>query len=152
MTSISGLSAIGVMGFSPTPLPATTGAATPTLVAQPFYRELQSVSFTHRNNGATNTLPIVEFMLGVDVFLAIACDQAVDPGIVAKCVFAQRVNGHSASGGSLKYSTTSLPAGIYVEPNVTVRIRIEAGAAGDTIEDIVMMLAEPSSTDPRARR
>jgi len=145
-------SSLASSGFSPTPLPNAIGTATPTLIAQPFYRELESVSFDYQNAAALPSLPLIEFIENGQVFLWVSAHESVQAGIVSKQVFAQRINGHAATAGSITYMQTALPVGIYVEPNVSIRIRVEAGDAADSITNIVFMLGKPQADDPREQQ
>jgi len=141
----------GLAGFTPSPIEGGNGLATPTLIAQPFFRQLESVSTIIVNAQAGAVLPILEFIENGSVFLWVVAADVIDAGINCRVVWAQRVNAISKRASSTQYSTAALPVGFFVEPNVSVRLRLDNGTTDDIIDTVNFMLGRPERTDPRER-
>ena len=141
----------GTTGFSPQPIQGGAGNTTPTLIAQPFYRQLDSVTFDYIANGIQADIAFfLDFIENGTVFNSVFLPQAVAAPFTVHGVFAQRIATQVLTIGSESYMQTPLPVGIWVEPNVSVRLRAVNPDPSDTWENVIMMLGKPESEMPAA--
>jgi len=141
----------GISGFSPQPIQGGAGTSTPTLIAQPFYRQLDSVSFDYIANAVQTDIGFfIDFIENGPVFNSVFLQQAVNAPHTVHGVFAQRIANQVLAIGSETFMQTALPVGIWVEPNVSVRLRAVNPDASDTWENVIMMLGKPEAEMPDA--
>lgn len=138
-------------GFSPTPLPNGAGDSTPTIVAQPFYRQLDSVSFEYQSEVGPGIERgfFLEFLEDGEVFARVFLESPLPDGYTLRGFFGQRVNKASLDLGSDRWVQTALPVGFWIEPNVTVRLRAENGTALDQWSSVVFMMSYPEKNVPK---
>jgi len=141
-------------GFSPTPLSDLPGDSNPTLIQQPFYRQLDSVSFEYQAavGPAIERGFFLEFLENGEVFARIFLQTVISDGMIMRGFFGQRVNNQSLSIGSERWEQTSLPVGFWVEPNVSVQLRAENGDATDEWMNVQLMLSHPQKDVPKELR
>jgi len=132
-------------GFSPTPIPDMNGEGVPTLIAQPFFRQLESVSFTFTMGTSGNDVGFfLEFIESGEVFNRVFLPTAVSAnGNSVNGVFAQRIQASTLTVNTVNWMQTALPVGFWVEPNVSVRLRAEGGTSSDSWSGVVFMLSQP---------
>lgn len=141
-------------GFSPTPLPNMAGDTNPTIIAQPFYRQLDSVAFEFQadTGPAVDRGFFLEFLESDEVFARVFLQNPITDGMYLRGFFGQRVNYGALTLGSDRWEQTSLPVGFWIEPNVSVRLRCENGASTDQWVNVVFMMSYPEKEVPKELR
>jgi len=137
-------------GLSALPLFANAGNETPTIIAQPFYRQLDSIAWTFQAaiGPAVDRIFFLEFLESGSVFNSVFIAQAYGDGSLVHGTMAQRIATQSVNVGSEFWTQTSLPVAYWVEPNVEVRLRCLNGDATDLWSDVVAMMSAPQKEVP----
>lgn len=138
-------------GFSPTPLPNSGGTAEPTLIAQPYYRQLDSIRFDYVAfiGPATSRGFFVDFRENNRTFASIFAPVTIIDGETAHVQFAQRIAPQSLTIGDDVHIQTALPVGFWIEPNVSVRLRAVNGDASDEWQNVEFVLGPPTKETPK---
>lgn len=138
-------------GFSPTPLPNAGGTSEPTLIAQPYYRQLDSIKFDYVAfvGPAVTRGFFIDFRENNRTFATVFAPQTISDGETAHVQFAQRIASQVLTIGTDVHIQTALPVGFWIEPNVSVRLRAVNGDVADEWQNVEFVLGPPQKDVPK---